>query len=47
MHHLYFSDLNSVMRFVAEAMKRGGIGLCLVPHEDGVTQVCFWDRPAS
>lgn len=47
MHHLSFSDRNLLMRFVADALKRGGIGLCLVPQPDGTTEVCFWDRATS
>lgn len=47
MNRLLFADRNLLMRFVAEALKRGGIGLALVPQGDGTTEVCFWDRVPS
>ena len=47
MHRLTFTDRNLLMRFVADTLKRGGIGLCLVANPDGTTEVCFWDRAAA
>lgn len=44
MNRLTFTDKNQLMRFVADCLKRGDIGICLVPLPEGGTEVRTWDK---
>lgn len=47
MNRLTFTDKNMLMRFVADCLKRGNIGICLVPLPEGGTEVRTWDKHES